>query len=750
MRLLAYVLRPVLRYVTRPAAWFFGGWQAHLLRRLRRAIRTADAFGVVGNMFLAVAPLASEPGDGSDGTRLLAVPELTALLFAEQRKTEVADPPRPRLLGKVHRLASKILHTATLRVLFEQLNRRQAPVAGGQVIARLTAAAITREIYLRLPRFHQKERLLLEELFGPDTRQSLIGRLGFGPDAMFAVYDAFNSYIPERLAEKLRAGSGELRQAVDASPELAEWLAAHRGGADAATWKLAATRAFAAMSKLVSLSLDDLLAATGVDAGELTALLERLSIDLDAENDGVVRAFLNGDNPMRTRPFLTRLNAAGEREWMLVQPTWLIFGMRELFEAALTGAPMDQAYMKHRGQYLEERGMRAIVDALRPDVALANVVYRGANGQRFEADGLLVIGEVAIVVEAKSNRLTPYARSGSPARLWKELGPIISKAAEQAERLRALIATDPYLHIVSSVDATSSGRKQTNWNLDVNEVNDVFTVALSLEDLNYLATVTSELVESGLIPADSPAPWVVNIHDLELTTQLLQRPAEFIHFLSRRRRVSAKNNYLAVDELDYVMHYLTAGLFPEGSPGVTTLILSLTDDLDAWVFYNEGLRETPAPKPAQEIDAESVEILTLLEQNRPYGWLGASTSLLELGPGTRARVAHEARRLRDLSTADGETHSMYFETPPAPTKSLIFIVMSFPSASPRKHVERHLVGYATIRRYVSKADTVYCFGAFEGSDAVFDMFLVQSAPWEYDPDMETAAAAIGLAPGLQS
>jgi hypothetical protein len=464
-----------------------------------------------------------------------------------------------------------------------------------------------------------------------------------------------------------------------------------------------------------------------------------------------VQAFLNGDNPMRTRPFITRLTAEGVREWMLVQPTWLIFGMRELFEAALTEAPMDQDYMKHRGQYLEDRGMRAIVEALRPDVALANVMYRGPAGQRIEADGLVVIGHVAVVVEAKSNRLTPYARAGAPARLWRELGPIISKAAEQAERLRILIATAPSIHIVSAVDATTSrGSTRKNWDLDVSEVDEVFTIALSLEDLNYLVTVTSELVESGLIPSGSPSPWVVNIHDLEVATKLLDRPAEFVHFLSRRRRASTMNNIQAADELDYVMHYLTEGLFPEGTPDVTTLILNLTDELDAWVFYAEGLRETPAPKPAQEIDTESAEILDRLEEVRPFGWLGASTSLLELAPDTRARVANEARRLRDLTAADGELHSMYLETPPAPIKSLIFIVMSFPRNTPREAVERHLVGYATLRRYVSKADTVYCFGAFEGSDAVFDMFVTLSSPWEFNENLEAAATTAGLAPGLES
>lgn len=114
---------------------------------------------------------------------------------------------------------------------------------------------------------------------------------------------------------------------------------------------------------------------------------------------------------------MSRTNGDGKTEWLLVQPTWLIFGMRELFEIELSAKPMDQSYMKQRGELLERRGMRALVEALRPDAALVNVEYVDGQHKRFEADGLILVGHVAIVLEAKSNRITPLARSGAAERL---------------------------------------------------------------------------------------------------------------------------------------------------------------------------------------------------------------------------------------------------------------------------------------------------------------------------------------------
>lgn len=699
-------------------------------------------------MFLTVAPISNEPGDGSDGTRLLSKPELTALIFAERPNRAAGRPSPARVLGLVDKLVPRVLHTATLRALFEQVRVKHQE---STVVPRLTLAAITREIYLRLPRFHQKERELLNELFTADLHDSLVARVGFGPEAMFAIYDAFHSYVPQRLAERAEAAKEESTEALKSSAEFASILHSHAGGFDDAFRRVVGRRAFDELSTLVALSQQEISTTTGVPETVLDALLPLMSIDLDAENEGVVADFLSGNNPMRTRPFLTRDDENGERTYMLVQPTSLIFGMRELFEAALTSEPTDQNYIKHRGQLLEEHGMRALVDVIRPDTALVNVTYVGADGKRFETDGLLLIGEVAIIVEAKSNRLTPYARGGAPVRLWRELGPIISKAAQQAERLRKFLdAGATEIHIVSSTGAEQpDGPVRKNWDLDVSDVRQIFTIALTLEDLNYIATITSELVESGLIPTDAPSPWIVNIHDLEVTTRLLTRPAEFVQFLSRRRRASSFNNIQAIDELDYVMHYFTFGLFPEGSMDTMTLVHSLTDDLDAWMFYEDGLREIPAPKPQQEIDVETDEILSALDHHRPFGWMGASTGLLELAPAERTRISHEARRLRELSAADGEPHSMYFETAGVDGKQLIFIVMSFAPGAQTKAIEARFTGYAALRRYASRADTVYCFGSLAGSDAVFDMFLTLDSKWEFDSTLDEATNVAGLAPGIQ-
>src|SRR3546814_395394 len=162
--------------------------------------------------------------------------------------------------------------------------------------------------------------------------------------------------------------------------------------------------------------------------------------------------------------------------------------MRELFEIELSAKPMNQKYMKRRGELLEQRGMRALVNSLGPDAALVNVEYTDRENKRFEADGLILVGNVAIVLEAKSNRITPLARSGAAGRLGLELGPITTKAAEQAERLRALVQEGSSLHIRSASLMQADGiieAPRTTWDHDTTNITELLTLPLSLKALTY-------------------------------------------------------------------------------------------------------------------------------------------------------------------------------------------------------------------------------------------------------------------------
>jgi hypothetical protein len=719
-----------------------------VIRRIRRAGARLDEFDAIANFSLSVTPLNDQPDETGEADRLMAIPEFAALIFAERSRKRIADRSRSaRALSTMHALIPGALIAANMRTMFSLIRASDKTNEPGRVVPRLTHAAISREVFLRLPRFQDKETQLLKELFTGEVRHSLVEKLGFGAEEMFAVYETLNSFVAQSAFDRIRRAAKDLDKRIAESPELLAFLENHPGGIEEAKNHIATVQGFSDFGSAISLTFQQLKERTNLADEPLRALLNRLSIDLDAKHIGLVKDFLAGNNPMRTRPFVTRTSADGEKVWLLVQPTWLIFGMRELFEIELSAKPMDQKYMKRRGELLERRGMRALVNSLRPDTALVNVEYTDDEHKRFEADGLILIGNVAIVLEAKSNRITPLARSGAAGRLWVELGPIITKAAEQAERLRALIQEGSSLHIRSASSMQADGTVDTprkNWDLDTGIITEVFTVALSLEDLNFIATVTAELVESGLIPAGTSAPWIANVHDLEIATKLLARPSELVHFLSRRRRAADKNTVLASDELDYVMHYLTMGLYTDEDVDVTELISSLTEDLDAWYFYESGQRTTYAPKPAQPLSPDMIDTLDLLDTHRPRGWLQASLNLLEMDLPQRAQLSGAPRDLRATTKTDRRLHSMYVEVNAPVGERFGYIAMSFKAGTPKVAMEAQFLQYTTLRQYASRLEPVSAFAAWQGSQSPFDIFLHLDSDWSFDQRLEAAVTKAGI------
>ncbi len=61
-------------------------------------------------------------------------------------------------------------------------------------------------------------------------------------------------------------------------------------------------------------------------------------------------------------------------------------------------------------------------------------------------------------------------------------------------------------------------------------------------------------------------PWTVSVHDLDLITQVVDRPAEFLLYLRRRRDPEATVFYTAPDELDLFLYFFEAGLYVEPDP----------------------------------------------------------------------------------------------------------------------------------------------------------------------------------------
>ncbi|QCP00072.1 hypothetical protein FCN77_23105 [Arthrobacter sp. 24S4-2] len=247
-------------------------------------------------------------------------------------------------------------------------------------------------------------------------------------------------------------------------------------------------------------------------------------------------------------------------------------------------------------------------------------------------------------------------------------------------------------------------------------------------------TVSEDLAESLLCPPGTETPLLLNIHDLEVLQEVLDRPSEFIHYLKQRRASAAK--ILARDELDYLMHYVSWGLSPASDD--TELTPGLADDLLDWYGHKNGERRSVASRPRRIEEPVVNLLLNVLERNRPPGWLRVSEAILNLDKASR-QIANSVPREVKKSTLDShEDCSQYVEFLEDGQASLGIFFFCLAAKTEYSDAEEAIHGLLRLRQYASKLGAVAAVVSFENSEQLFNACIFDASKWEPDEEAELA------------
>lgn len=542
--------------------------------------------------------------------------------------------------------------------------------------------SVQREVNLRNPVYPHMLLDTLLGLFGDakvnDVCSEVLGFTGLeAVRVMEAVRTAPISAIQQRFSRMTEARDASL-------PHLEAFRAEERDSTSAPDPDAvrAAQELFDAVNDLTTniceatvIDVSAVASSTGYEPTVVEAVLDVFTLDSELGPDEALERFFRGDNPLRTAPIVA--DPAGRR--MLVHDGLALPAVREVIETRLKAAGRMTAYEDHRGPWVE----KAAIDLL--ERALPNArVYRSLNyfvpdprapqpqleptdfTKRVEADGLLLIDDVALIIEVKSVSLTGEARGGVARRLRGKLRDIITSAADQAGRLRDRILTDKRLRLDNG-----------EW-LDVSGVREVHTIAVGLEDLSGVTTTTTALLAAGVLRRDN-IPWTVSVHDLRVVCELLDRPSELILYLRRRTQPETTWKYRAVDELDLFMLFLEAHFYFEPDPErlnadlpwslaprtgerrrhreqAPQVVESRTEPLDAWYYAEED--GSNAAKPRYNANDAILRLVDAITEGAEAGWLATCVALLSLNGPTQKKFGRFTKDLAKVVRQDGQHHSM--------------------------------------------------------------------------------------------
>jgi hypothetical protein len=598
-----------------------------------------------------------------------AIVELVALIAGSRSVIEASGKPGDYDIRKqpdidaVQTAALKALSAASMWRLFE---------AGetGDALSGLGLHLAVRDAHVRNTAYPQMLRDTLDKLFSDAGLISdCVSVMGVTPEQILTVLDALTNIRQRRWNARI----GHWANLVERSRQ---WQSEGAPTDAARQVEEALTHTWASPSEAAVIDSAEIALETGMETREVEIVLDLFTCDVSGQDaDDLVHDFFSGANPLRRRPLLR--HSSGRR--VVTHDAMLVPAVREAIEKTLKSANRVNAYYKQRAAIVEQEAVRFLASIFPtatvheafeyfiPDPAKPSETTPATYTKLVESDGLLLIDDVAVVVEAKSGALSDKARSGNRARLRSDLKGLVTSASDQAARMRKRILDDGKLRLR---DGTI---------IDLDHVREVYTVAVTLEDLTGLVTVTDDLVLAGLVPTDF-LPWIVSLHDLRIVSELVERPAEFLLFLRRRTLPELTRRFIAIDELDLFLHLLRTGLYVEPDPAVlaaemphlpvttsqrrkfkeqrTEFLTSRTGPLDDWYAYRTGQRTTPAPKPAINAEPEILALVDQITAAQEKGWLSTTTCLISADTALRRKFATYGPLLADATRRDGDAHTM--------------------------------------------------------------------------------------------
>ena len=511
---------------------------------------------------------------------------------------------------------------------------------------------------------------------------------------------------------------------------------------------------YAEMGRLISFTAGDLVTATGLSPVIVRATLDLLSFTTGSvEPLKAVELIGSGRDPMRGKAYL-RL----DQRYVLVNTTAATDRLRDTFENALKSNPRAQnSYNKWRGKQAEGIAVELLEQILGVPATYTSLKYKSKPSpskpapEVAEADALFIFDSVALIVEVKSASFSGQARAGDPVRLVTDLRKTVGHGAAQAARLEQLAREEGG---VESADGS--------W-LDLSHIVDVHMIVVSAEELGRAAIDIDALVRSGVIPEDA-LPWVVSLHDLAVIAEINERPPAFLLYLRQRTSPQISRLFNAGDELDLYVLFLRGHLWAMADPRVLAaknpmsehvtsgaiaryekqpeiVVHSQTDDLASWIYYTQGLRSTPAPRPALQANQRLLEIVDFLIEEHKPGWFEFGADLLDGGPKGQKVLASALDELLRRANLDGAEHSLARGLSGHWGYSMFVATVALEGETSDEGMER-IGNYLALKKYQMRAPRALGL-VFSPSGQLFGAEYVGGS-WKHDADGETLLAYFKL------
>lgn len=382
------------------------------------------------------------------------------------------------------------------------------------------------------------------------------------------------------------------------------------------------------------------------------------------------------------------------------------------------------AHGDHRGRFTESFCKKRLSAVFGRDRVFSNVKILAGNRMLGEVDVLVVFGDRAIVVQAKSKRLTIKARKGDLQKAKDDFAKAVQHAYNQG------FSCAEHLLNPACTFKLEDGRPLTV-RCELKEVYIVCAVSDSYPALTFQASHFLEYERTERIQP----PLVTDVFLIDVISEMLATPLRFLSYLNRR--VNYHEKILAPDELGVLAVHLRENLWIDKGTDLLAILDKGTYDLNiAMMIRRAGMRgkATPDGVLARLGDTVVGRILAQIETDPHPGAMDVGFMLLKLGEALVLKIDAAVEGWRSQPSRN-QMHGLSMSIRGADTGLTIQA-----NELSRARAEIYLRNNCLVRKYESRARTWFGM-VLDGRDfGSLRHAVVISYEWEPDENLAQAVS----------
>lgn len=314
----------------------------------------------------------------------------------------------------------------------------------------------------------------------------------------------------------------------------------------------------------------------------------------------------------------------------------------------------DDAYAqtaaKHRGEFTESFTFERLYRVFGQGNVFQNVeLYRSKGRVVGEIDVLVLFGDQAIVVQAKSKKLTIEARKGNDLQLKEDFQKAVQDAVNQGfDCCKELLDPDVRLRC--------GGRKI---NLR-NRPRKTYPIAVVAEHYPALASQVRHYLQSNST-SQIAAPIVVDVFALDAMTEFLASPLRLLSYLKLRAHFG--DSFWASHEFTLLSYHLRCNLWLEENIDVQLLEDDISVPMEvALTVRREGIPGESTPEGILTLTQGTpfAHLIGQMENEQNPVAIDLGLLLLELSGRTVKKFNEYLSRIMALTAKDGNIHDFTF------------------------------------------------------------------------------------------